>query len=309
MSILRVKFLYRTAMAELDAGHPFAAGMSVSLLQDAVEAMIHEAAKKVGAALSPRASFVDHWESINKKIDGGKALLYRTEMSELNTARVGFKHYGNNPALADAEKHRAAAHRFLVETAVTFFDVDFDNLSEIDLLANFEICAALKLAEESLTPETVGIALQHCRDALDRVDALMQTAAMVTASGRLDVVPSALRTPADASLQWALKRLSALEKSVALSILQVNPANYWFLQATLPRKTFGGNYFWPPAQSSISVLTVERARTCIRIIVDLALRTERVSADLERLAVEAGIPEERKRLKEMHDKHADTSGK
>ena len=52
-SIIRTKFLYRVATNELDFGHPSAAGMAVSLMQDAVEAMDYETVASVNAQLSP----------------------------------------------------------------------------------------------------------------------------------------------------------------------------------------------------------------------------------------------------------------
>ncbi len=139
--IVRVKFLYRAAVDELDSGHPFAAGMAISLLQDAVEAMAHEVAASVQAKIAVRAIFLDHWDEVSAAA-GGKSLPFRIEMTELNVARVGFKHQGANPALSDAEKHLAAAHRFLVDTACEFFSSDFDGLLEADLIANAEVRAA-----------------------------------------------------------------------------------------------------------------------------------------------------------------------
>jgi len=139
--IMRTKFLYRAAVNELDSGHPFAAGMAISLLQDAVEAMAHDAAASVNAQLPARASFLDHWEAV-AKCPSGKQLPYKIEMRELNAARVAFKHQGVSPAVSEAEKQRLAAHRFLAETAQGFFGLDFDELSEADLIANVDIHSA-----------------------------------------------------------------------------------------------------------------------------------------------------------------------
>lgn len=118
--IIRTKFLYRAAINELDSGHPFAAGMAISLLQDAVEAMAHEAAASVNVPLPARSNFLDHWDAVAKSSSGNQ-LPYKIEMTELNAARVAFKHLGVNPALSEAEKQRLSAHRFLVETAQAFF--------------------------------------------------------------------------------------------------------------------------------------------------------------------------------------------
>jgi len=99
--IIRTKFLYRAAVNELDSGHPFAAGMAISLLQDAVEAMAHEAAASVNAQLKTHTNFLEHWDAVAKSASG-KQLPYKIEMTELNAARVNFKHLGVNPSLPEA---------------------------------------------------------------------------------------------------------------------------------------------------------------------------------------------------------------
>jgi hypothetical protein len=91
-----------------------------------------------------------------------------------------------------------------------------------------------------------------------------------------------------------------------MSVLGINPAEYWFLYGSLPRRTGGGGFYWPPVTSPISTKTAERAQACIRIIIDLALRVDRVRADLERLSRQAGIPEEQRQLKEWQERLLNT---
>ena len=300
--IIRTKFLYRAAVNELDSGHPFAAGMAISLLQDAVEAMAHEAAATVNAQLSVRANFLDHWEGVAKS-GLEKQLPYRIEMAELNVARVAFKHQGVNPAVAEAEKQRLAVHRFLSEVAQNFFGVDFDDISEADLVVNTQIRLAIKNAESALVASDPSKSLECCRDALDYVEDLMKNAIVVSETDPFGPkIPREFLSAAEGFLQWTNRRFAALEKSVALSVLRVNPAEYWFLHNSLPIKAVSGRFYWPPTQSPISAKTPERARTCIRIIIDLAQRVEHAHADLQRLAVQSGVIEERRRLKEWQDR-------
>lgn len=303
--IIRTKFLYRAAVNELDSGHPFAAGMAISLLQDAVEAMAHEAAASVNAQLSARANFLDHWDGVVNS-GSGKQLPYKIEMAELNVARVAFKHQGVNPAVAEAEKQRLAAHRFLVEVAQNFFGVDFDDISEADLVVNAKIRLALKNAESALTSSDPSKSLECCRDALDCVEDLMKTAVVVSEKDPFGPrIPREFISAAEGFLQWTKRRFTALEKSVTLSVLRVNPAEYWFLYNSLPMKTASGGFHWPPMRSPISAKTPERARACIRIIIDLAQRVEHAHGDLRRLAVQSGVIEEQKRLKEWQDRILD----
>ncbi len=227
-------------------------------------------------------------------------------MAELNAARVAFKHQGVNPALSEAEKQRLAATRFLVETAREFFGVDFDNLSEADLIANTKTRDGVKAAECALTASDPTKSLEYCREALDSVEKLMSEAVVVSESdSSVPNIPREFRSAAEGFLKWTDRRLVGLQRSVALSILRVNPAEYWFLYESLPQRTASGSFYWPPARSLVSKKTPKRAQACIRIIVDLALRVERVHADLQRLINQSGIIEERRLLKEWQEKLLD----
>jgi len=83
-------------------------------------------------------------------------------------------------------------------------------------------------------------------------------------------IPREVREAAEDAVRWVNRRFTALEKSVALSVLRVKPRGLWFLYQTLPGRTIDGGFYWMPAISTISTRTPERARACIRIIIDLA---------------------------------------
>jgi hypothetical protein len=111
--VLRAKHWYSLALSQSSSRHPFAAGVVVAHLQDAVESLAYTVAAQLGANLRPNANFHDYWDEVAKL--GGKRLPYKSEMSELNHARVGFKHKGTLPAERDAERFVRAAHRGLSE--------------------------------------------------------------------------------------------------------------------------------------------------------------------------------------------------
>jgi hypothetical protein len=208
-----------------------------------------------------------------------------------------------NPALSDAEKHVAAAHRFLVQTAHEFFRTDFDDLSEADLIVNPSVRSAIKRAEDAVSRDAANEGLEQCREALDAVESLIGEAVVVSEKSLAGPpVPTEFRGIADELVRWTVRRFAALEKSVALSILRINPSDYWFLYDSLPIRTAGGGFRWPPTRSPISARTAARARACLRIIVDLALRAERIHADLQRLAVQSGVVEEQKHLNEWKER-------
>lgn|GEM_PF-4688075 len=298
--VIRVKFLYRAATDELESGHPFAAGMTVSLLQDAVEAMAHDAAAAIGASTSARASFLDYWEAAAKV---SKPLPYRSEMNTLNQARVGFKHHGVDPSLAEAEKHVLAAHRFLQEVGLQFLGVDFDGLSEVDLVSDGGIRTALKAAEDALAGDDAKTALERCRDALDVLESLQKKTIPVSEHDHFGPpVPREVRQYADGIVRWLQRRFTVLETALSMSILNVNPADYWFLNKSLPMRNPAGVYHWVNSTSLVPTQTPARARACIRIIINLAMRLDRLGAEFKRLEAQAGLPEERRRTQEWRSK-------
>ena len=82
--LIRSKYWFLLARNQLLEKHPFAAGVAISLLQDAAETMCHAVAIKIGAQTSPHMHFHQYWEKISAPIP----LPLRTEMGDLNIARV-----------------------------------------------------------------------------------------------------------------------------------------------------------------------------------------------------------------------------
>jgi hypothetical protein len=266
--------------------------------------MAHDAAAFVNAPLKHHSSFLGHWDAV-ANCGSAKQLPYKTEMDELNTARVAFKHQGVNASVSEAEKQRTAAHRFLVETARDFFQIDFDELSEADLIVDSKIRDAVKAAEAALKSDATQC-LECSRTALDLVEKVMAETVVVAEKDLFGPpIPRELRSAADGVVKWVNRRFAALQTSVTLSIVKVNPAEYWFLYDTLPGRTEAGGFYWPPSTSLISKRTPERAKACIRIIIDLTLRVERVHADVQRLVKQSGVLEERRLLKQWQDKLLD----
>ena len=285
--LLRAKFLFNEARNQLESFAPFSAGMTVSLLQDAVEAMAHEVASIVGARMKTNPSFLEHWEAI-ANVPPNRLLPYRVDMDDLNSARVGFKHRGNNPDRADAERHTGRAHLFLLETAKTFFDVNFDELSEVDLVADNAVRAALKAGELAAIAGNVEVALERCRDAMDLVDKTLRES-IVVAPNRVHIVGGFGGMSQARAIESILSMVTGLEKSLMLSVLRINPVEYWFLKSVLPLKSMGNTYQIVERAGAAPARTVELAHECVRIALRIALRADLVKAEARRLGERAGF--------------------
>lgn len=151
--LLLSKYLYTSALNLLNKAEPFSAGLSISLLQDAVECMAWSVAKAVDANINKKSAFEELWtliESAPKNKENSLKLPYKATMAELNQARVSFKHYGIIPNHGEAERFSGYVREFLHETTTLFFQVDFETISLADLIRLPKIRKSIRESEEAL---------------------------------------------------------------------------------------------------------------------------------------------------------------
>lgn len=161
---LLAKFFFIRGCGYVPFGTAFDKGLAVSLFQDAAEIAVRAAAKVVGA--TPPRTFLDFWKEIAKagKPAPRDQLPMNAEMSQLNQARINFKHHGNPPAYADG--FQRDCERFLRSVFANFLDEDFDALSQADMIGDEDICREMKAAAEAIKEGKPEIALNRCADAL-----------------------------------------------------------------------------------------------------------------------------------------------
>ena len=165
--VLLVKYLFEKAYEVFDPNDPFACGLSISLMQDSIEAMIWTIIKEYNAPIKPRDSFEQLWDSIPKAEQNKekKELPLRAKMVELNKARVNFKHFGNLPDATDATKFISYTEEFLKKVTRDFLYIDFEEISYADLIIKEHIKKIIKTAEEEYKKENWEQALIECADA------------------------------------------------------------------------------------------------------------------------------------------------
>lgn len=272
---LRAKHFYSLAVDNSASRHPLAAGVVVSHLQDAVEALAYTIAQHVSADIGGDPSFHKYWKAIGEP---GKRLPYLGEMSELNHARVGFKHKGVPVSEQATEKYIRDAHRFLVEASEQFLGIDFDALSEADLIGDEEIRPLLTSATESLHRGEFDEVLKRCRDAVNLLDPqLLQLAPRYhgTSPPRVDERTGRL-------LEWADKRFASVERAVAMMTIGVQPTEYWLLSAMLPTKSIFGEKYEFLRSATAPPINAATSAESLRIAIRLALLVEAGSDRLQR---------------------------
>lgn len=146
--LLLAKRLFIESEAYVDREDPVSGGIAISMLQDAVELYVWSLIKERGIQIKDQSSFTTNIEALQK---AGVPLPDAARLLELNKARVGFKHYGNLPAPEEAKKFRGYAEGFLRSAMREHFQVAFDQLSMVALIADPEVSMFLVEAEAHLT--------------------------------------------------------------------------------------------------------------------------------------------------------------
>ena len=162
---LLAKFFFVRGCHFARFGSAFDKGLAVSLFQDSIEICARAATKAVGA--EPGRTFTAYWQQVVKAAKDAPRdkLPMLAEMSQLNAARVAFKHHGNPPAYADG--FQRDCEEFLRLVMRDFLGESFDGLSQADMIGDQDIRLAMKAAERALIEDGPKAALQRCADGLN----------------------------------------------------------------------------------------------------------------------------------------------
>lgn len=143
--LLLSKRIYLEGCEFAERGDPVSSGLAISLFQDAVEMFVWTLIKERNIPVKENAQFTTNIESLSNAVI---KLSFIPQILELNKSRVGFKHYGNLPAIAEATKFRAYVEEFLRVSFVDYFGQSFDDLSLVDLIAFDDVRSRLKSSEQ-----------------------------------------------------------------------------------------------------------------------------------------------------------------
>ena len=154
-SVILSKLLYQRAVESYVPSDSFSHGLTVSLLQDSAEMLVWAMVKHVDANVKSKDGFVVLVENLDKNHGG---IDLKSQIFELNSARVNFKHYGNIPSSNDIPKFINSCYDFLCLNA-TKIGADFKTISAFDSVRFLGIREHLKKSEEHITAQQVKEAL------------------------------------------------------------------------------------------------------------------------------------------------------
>jgi len=76
---------------------------------------------------------MDYWDPIEKELKS-KKLSQKEGMKKLNKIRVDLKHHGIIPSKLEIESCRYNTSTFLNENCIIIFDINFDDISLLDII-------------------------------------------------------------------------------------------------------------------------------------------------------------------------------
>lgn len=264
---LLAKFFFVRGCGYVPFGTAFDRGLAVSLFQDAAEIGARAATKAVGA--KPGASFLDYWDQVTKA--GHPAprheLPMKAEMSQLNAARVNFKHQGNPPAYADG--FQRDVEKFLRLVSTDFLGQDFDTLSQADLIGDKDMWNAMKAAELAIHEKRPVDALCRCADAigiaferrLDFGDPGLQV--------QFNDVPPPIRAEIKLQSGNLWEHLRHLRELTFAGLFGLNMMDVMAMRALIPAKQ-GSEYLF--GKGIKEKLSMERATVVVRVATEYCAR-------------------------------------
>ncbi|MCA8115575.1 hypothetical protein [Burkholderia cepacia] len=164
------KQLYNEAEGFLSRKESVAFGLAVSIAQDAVELFLRAVIKQLPSnGQKPPEEFIKCMDYIDAAASGkeDRRVPFRARMSELNKARVNFKHYGLVPNEADAARLLGYAAQFFETATPQFFVYEFTNISLADLITSLEVRQKVKAAELAEREGDISEALGSSAEAVE----------------------------------------------------------------------------------------------------------------------------------------------
>lgn len=131
-----IKYLYKIGLEQSKKAAPFC-WASVLTFHDAVELFLELAAEYLGVQKRVKEMrFMGYWNVLNPilKKKGKGELTQRMLMDKLNQTRIAFKHHGTPPSKQAIQDSRTSSTDFFDENAPIVFDVEFSEISLIDLV-------------------------------------------------------------------------------------------------------------------------------------------------------------------------------
>lgn len=143
------KYLFLKGQDELGSASQYAAGVATNHFQDSAELFLRVIAEYLGALIRPETNFYQLIDAIDKQavIDGKEKIWSRTQLTQLNRARVNFKHFGTPTGIDEVRKYVHDLELFFQIASQKYLDLEFSSVSFADLISHTRTANWLRNAE------------------------------------------------------------------------------------------------------------------------------------------------------------------
>ncbi len=155
-----IKQLYKIGVAQSNQ-YESVAVFSILAFHDSIEMFLKLLAEHKNINAS-KFSFLDYWEKIPH-------LTLKESMRNLNARRVNIKHKGLLPAKSEIEISRVNAIDFFLQNTKSQFDIDFEEISLIDLITYDAVKEYLTLSQQALEKNKVDDSIENVAYAFDEL--------------------------------------------------------------------------------------------------------------------------------------------
>ena len=146
------KYLYKVGMDQSYSPESIAF-TSILSFHDSVEIFLKVVAEYKNVN-SHKFSFMDYWDKISD-------LTFREQMRNLNSIRVNLKHKGILPSKQDIEINRIYVNDFLTEITKNIFNLNFAEITLIELINYKSTRDLVKLSQDALINSDFEKSIEH----------------------------------------------------------------------------------------------------------------------------------------------------
>ncbi|MFD5399281.1 hypothetical protein ACFWJW_34370 [Streptomyces sp. NPDC127097] len=112
-----------------------------------MEHFLLRSAAHLGVNLPNDMKFLQYWEKLKPKLPTGQELPSKQALSRVNRLRVDLKHHRNIPSSQAIAQSKTGVTTFFTDATRMIFDVDFNAVDMVDLVARTETARLLHVAQ------------------------------------------------------------------------------------------------------------------------------------------------------------------
>jgi hypothetical protein len=124
-----IKYLYQMGAEQSGQPEPLC-NSSILSLHDAIELYLQLACEDKNVSTDKKADFFDYFGALKSVAN----ISHQESMKRFNKTRVGIKHNGTMVSKSDVEYFKNICHSFFIDNTKILFNMDFDNISMVNLV-------------------------------------------------------------------------------------------------------------------------------------------------------------------------------